>query len=99
MGNVVKSILLILGSDSPGVSFRSSFSNLTGDLTGEGIAVAVDVVFVRVFGGVIFRCLAKEAAKYGLSFPVLPEPKAGMSESLLGPVDDMLECALKDAVK
>ena len=99
MGNVVKSILLILGSDSPGVSFRSSFSNLTGDLTGEGIAVAVDVVFVRVLEGVIFKCLAKEAAKYGLSFPVLPEPRAGMGESLLGPVDDMLECALKDAVK
>jgi len=92
VGRVVKSILLRVGSDSPGVSFRSSFPNLTGDLTGEGIAVAVEVVFVRVLGGVILKCVAKEAAKYGLSFPVLPEPKAGMGEILLGPVDGILEC-------
>jgi hypothetical protein len=63
VGKELKSILLILGSDSPGVSFRSSLPNLTGDLTGEGIAVAVEVVFVRVFGGVILKCVAKEAAK------------------------------------
>jgi hypothetical protein len=90
VGKVLKSILLMLGSDSPGVSFRSSFPNLTGDLTGEGIAVAVDVVFVREFGGVNLKCVAGEAAKYGLSFPVLPEPKAGMGEILLGPVDGIL---------